>query len=275
MPQQGSLGEDIEDNNTTTKSAIEEAGNTDSSTESEQDVTVSDIEATTEGIVGENILEYDELTQEGECCPTQYECNVSTTTDEPVTTVVVTISEGSVTTKQPSTDSSVVTSEASQTEISSDNETQTDSATELVDSDESGFGSTTFDGSDVQEITTESGTFPESSSVESVTSLLTGFEENESTSEDESNPTTLSNAEEVTTAQTIVETEKQETATDSESGETTTETASEQTEDNVTESITDTVEDLSIETVTEVDAITESEEGSVNTEASAETVTER
>ena len=59
MPQQGSLGEDIEDNNTTTKSAIEEAGNTDSSTESEQDVTVSDIEATTEGIVGENILEYD------------------------------------------------------------------------------------------------------------------------------------------------------------------------------------------------------------------------
>jgi hypothetical protein len=66
--------------------------------------------------------------QEGECCPTQYECNVSTTTDEPATTVVVTVSEGSVTTQQASTELS---------------------ATEIIDSDESGSGLTTFDGSNI------------------------------------------------------------------------------------------------------------------------------
>ena len=76
----------------------------------------------------------------------------------------------------------------------------------------------------------------------------------------------------MTTAQTIVETKKQEAATESESGETTTETASGQTGDNVTDIITNTDEDLSVETGTEV--ITESEQGSGETEDSEEIVTD-
>merc|ERR1712106_677259 len=55
---------------------------------------------------------------EGECCPSQYECNLSTTTDGPTTTIIVSVSE----------DNSEIS-----TTISSDTEDHTELSTDIIE----------------------------------------------------------------------------------------------------------------------------------------------
>jgi len=190
--------------------------------------------------------------EEGECCPSQYECNVSTTTDGPTTTVVVSVSENG-------SDSGSVSTQESETDLTTEGNSQSESITDLSDSDENFAGSSTLSDSGASEITTDSGIFTDS-------------EENETTEE---NQTTLTNNEEVTTVQGFVESEEQEITTESGSEDEDTNTDSEQSVTEVN-SITETVttDEESVETVTLVDSATEEGSGSIDIGEPEETVSE-
>ena len=166
------------------------------------------------------------LSEERECCPSQYECNVSTTTDGPITTVIVAVSE---TDSEPSTaaptESEITTQQSieftSEEEVKEDNDTDGETITELVSPETSSSASTT-----VSESVTNTGT--ESSS--------TGIDEGK---------TSICNIAEETTSPRLIESDNQEISTESD-------TELEQTD---TVSTTD-----SLETVTEIQVDEEKDE---------------